>query len=382
MTRSIRRGVAAVWLALLTIGAPGGVLMVQPTSMPERSDRSDAPTVEEARALQQAGQWNEAADAWRHNTQQDPDNGTAWFNLGYCLHAAGRLEEAIEAHGKAAGFEEYHGIALYNLGCAYALSDRPDAAIEALTGAQAAGFHLRGRVGGDADLDSLQGDPRLEALLDREPAGVGGVVQRAVAGVRQFIQQKAPGAGRQVSGLLQHVTQVAHGVLARLHERIAGDERFAVIAQMLQQWLGRGDGADAGAPRTAAAATSIDEARRHQQAGEWNEAVAAYEAVIAENPDDAATWFGFAYCLHMSGDYEKAIEAHRTAATYEPYTGISLYNLACAFALTGRADQALEALEDARAAGFDLAAPMRSDSDLDSLRDDPRFAELLGDLDP
>ncbi len=381
MTRSIGRNVAAVWLALLTVGAPGGVLMAEPpTSMPERSDRTDAPTVEEARALQQAGQWNEAAEAWRHNTGKNPDDGTAWFNLGYCLHAAGRLEEAIEAHGKAAGFDEYHGIALYNLGCAYALTDRPDAAIEALTGAQTAGFRLRGRVEGDDDLESLRGDPRLAALLDREPAGVGGVWQRAVAGVRQFVQQRAPGAGRQVSGLLQHVTQVAYGVLARLQERISGDERFAVIAQMLQQWLGRG--ADDGAPHTTAAAAWLDEARRHQQAGEWDEAVVAYEAVIAENPDDAGSCFGLAYCLHMSGNYEKAIDAHRTAATFEQFTGISLYNLACAFALTGRTDQALEALEDARAAGFDLAAPMRSDSDLDSLRADPRFAELLGDLDP
>ena len=79
----------------------------------------------------------------------------------------------------------------------------------------------------------------------------------------------------------------------------------------------------------------------------------------------------------MRGDYERAIEAHRRAATFEPIKGIALYNLACAYALTGRTDEAFEALKASGDAGFDLAEPMRSDSDLDSLRDDARFEAFL-----
>ena len=115
MSRSIRHPVAAVCLAVMSFGSP---VLSQETSP------QDASSVEHARNLQQAGQWPEAADAWRLVVEHDADNGTAWFNLGYCLHAAGRLERAIEAHRKASTFDDYHGIALYNLGCAYALLKR------------------------------------------------------------------------------------------------------------------------------------------------------------------------------------------------------------------------------------------------------------------
>ena len=105
-----------------------------------------------------------------------------------------------------------------------------------------------------------------------------------------------------------------------------------------------------------------------------------YEAVAETQPDNPAAWFGRAYCLHMGGDYEKAVEAHRKAATFEPTRGISFYNLGCAYALLGKKGEALEALRAAHEAGFDLADPIGSDSDLDNLRDDPRFEKLVEEV--
>jgi tetratricopeptide (TPR) repeat protein len=57
---------------------------------------------------------------------------------------------------------------------------------------------------------------------------------------------------------------------------------------------------------------------------------------------------------------------------------VLLYNLACAEALLGEADEALKHLRlaiDSRPAAAEWA---REDSDLASIRDDPRFAQLLG----
>ncbi|MGE5272514.1 MAG: TPR end-of-group domain-containing protein [Verrucomicrobiota bacterium] len=54
------------------------------------------------------------------------------------------------------------------------------------------------------------------------------------------------------------------------------------------------------------------------------------------------------------------------------------YNLACAEALLGETDAALEHLRAAIGSDPALAAHLPEDSDFASIRDDPRFAELLG----
>ena len=389
MSRSIHHPVAAVCLAVMSFGSP---VLAQKTSP------ADAPSAEHARSLQQAGQWPEAAEAWELVVEDDADNGTAWFNLGYCLHAAGRLEHAVKAHKKASTFDDYHGIALYNLGCAYALLDRPDDALKALSGAQSAGFNLRGRVESDPDLESLQGDPRLAHMLAREQSGPRAAIQQVIARVHGFLNQSAPMVEQRFSAIMQQLTVQAHTMLGKLQKSLAEDERFAALAQKLQGLLG--GRRERPVPTTEPGASTkpdpstrpepsesrptvatLDQARGYQQAGDWDAAVNAYEALLVEQPDSAASWFGLAYCLHMRGDYEKAIEAHRQSATFEQTRGISLYNLACAYALTGQTDEALDALTASREAGFDLSSAIRTDSDLDSLRGDPRFKKFLDDGD-
>jgi tetratricopeptide (TPR) repeat protein len=59
-------------------------------------------------------------------------------------------------------------------------------------------------------------------------------------------------------------------------------------------------------------------------------------------------------------------------------TSTLYYNLACAEAQLGENDAALEHLRTAIQADAALAVHLPEDTDLASLRDDPRFAELLG----
>lgn len=364
---------AVAWITLMSMGAAGVPALAAPATAP-----AEAVTAEQARSLQGEGRWAEAVEAWEQVAKQSPDNGAVWFNLAYCQHAAGRLEEAIELHKKAATFDEFRGIAMYNLGCAYALVGRDDDAIDALAEAQDAGFGLRGRVEGDSDLQTLRGNPRLRALLANEkPAGWRGKIDQVVAGVKQFL------TGPQVTGMMQKIAGAAQAGLTQLQQKMAGDPRFAALAQKLQALLaGHGDArslihdeSTAADPAEPTGAT-LDQARTYQQAGDWSNAVEAYRAVLVEQPDNPTAWFGLAYCLHMSGDYEQAIAAHKESARFDQIRGIALYNLACAYALTGRPDEALEALKKSSEAGFDIE-PAGSDSDLDSLRDDQRFIALI-----
>jgi non-specific serine/threonine protein kinase/serine/threonine-protein kinase len=56
------------------------------------------------------------------------------------------------------------------------------------------------------------------------------------------------------------------------------------------------------------------------------------------------------------------------------------YNLACTAAGAGRRDEAFDYLHRAIEAGYNDAQLIRTDDDLKSLRNDPRFDKLVADL--
>lgn len=79
------------------------------------------------------------------------------------------------------------------------------------------------------------------------------------------------------------------------------------------------------------------------------------------------------------GEYERSIALYeKLLAEHLPGNAAVLFNIACAEALLGRTDAAIDRLEAAVQADERARELARTDSDLDSLRDDPRFAELIG----
>jgi len=81
--------------------------------------------------------------------------------------------------------------------------------------------------------------------------------------------------------------------------------------------------------------------------------------------------------LYREKDYAGALAACRKGLETHPHNPLVLYNVACLEALVGNTDAAWEPLREAlesRPAFKELAA---KDTDLDALRDDPRFQPLL-----
>ncbi len=132
-------------------------------------------------------------------------------------------------------------------------------------------------------------------------------------------------------------------------------------------------------PLTVAQPDVADKASAAARRGDWPSAVTAYEQVLGVNPYRGEHWHNYGYALHSLGKYDQAIVAFTKSIDrgFQPKT--SMYNIACGHALSGRTDDALTWLAKAYDHGF---APeddlIEGDSDLDSLRDDPRFNKIVG----
>jgi len=113
---------------------------------------------------------------------------------------------------------------------------------------------------------------------------------------------------------------------------------------------------------------------------EWESAATLYEQIVELNPEDGGSMARLSVCYHSAGDLPNAIRTHELASHYPENRVNSLYNLACAYALSGDKPRALEALQLSVDAGFSNNQLALQDSDLDALRDEPQFEELLRQL--
>jgi adenylate cyclase len=95
-------------------------------------------------------------------------------------------------------------------------------------------------------------------------------------------------------------------------------------------------------------------------------------------PDDERALYLGAGCLSSLGDASRAREWAKRAVAMEPDDSAVLYNVACVYALLGLADSAIDCLEHSLANGFGHWEWIEHDSDLDSLREHPRFQALMG----
>jgi hypothetical protein len=122
--------------------------------------------------------------------------------------------------------------------------------------------------------------------------------------------------------------------------------------------------------------TKWEEADALFQAKKWPEAVKVLEEITAADPSNGRAWFRLGYALHSMEQYERAIVAYQKAPGISK-NPVVLYNLACAHARLKQIDKAFEWLNKALNAGFTQLSMLKTDPDLDSMREDPRFADVL-----
>ena|SRR2546423_11259145 len=81
--------------------------------------------------------------------------------------------------------------------------------------------------------------------------------------------------------------------------------------------------------------------------------------------------------LTLKGRYADGLQIDKRLVALRPQDALAHYNLACSFALLRKSELALKTLRRAIELGYRDFRYMREDHDLDSIRHDPRFRQLL-----
>lgn len=104
------------------------------------------------------------------------------------------------------------------------------------------------------------------------------------------------------------------------------------------------------------------------------------EGVLENNPDyvDCLMYLGNAYTAF--GRHQEGLRIDQRLASLRPKDPIIHYNLACSYSLVGEIDSAFEALEKATVLGYRDIRHIEKDKDLDNLRKDKRYQDLVGRL--
>ncbi len=101
------------------------------------------------------------------------------------------------------------------------------------------------------------------------------------------------------------------------------------------------------------------------------------EGVLKNNPNyvDCLMYLGNLYTA--TGRYKEGLAVDQRLVKLRPKDPISHYNLACSFSLLGEIDAAFRSLERAVLLGYKDLAHLQKDRDLENLRKDARYDEIV-----
>ena len=165
------------------------------------------------------------------------------------------------------------------------------------------------------------------------------------------------------------------------HDEVGGgagqhEELYVVVAGKATFTV---DGETVDAPAGTIVFVRDPAAKRKAVADEADTTILAVGAKAGE-PFQSTNWERSAPALAFFGtkEYDKAIEALSQALEQFPDDPAVLYNLACAESMAGKSKDALAHLGRSVEQGDRFRELARVDTDLDPIRDEPEFQQLLG----
>ena len=103
--------------------------------------------------------------------------------------------------------------------------------------------------------------------------------------------------------------------------------------------------------------------------------------ILQREPDYADVLRVMGNNLTLKGRIKDGLDVDRRLVRLRPQDALAHYNLACSYALLKKTEPALTTLRRAIELGYRDFKYMRTDRDLDSIRDDPRYRAILREFD-
>lgn len=110
---------------------------------------------------------------------------------------------------------------------------------------------------------------------------------------------------------------------------------------------------------------------------QYERAIRCYDHALNLRADATQTWIAKGSALLQLQDFAGAIASYDQALSLEPENATAVYNKACTFSLQGQSEKALEMLSQALNLDLKVSDLAASDVDLDPLRSEPAFQQLM-----
>ena len=106
-----------------------------------------------------------------------------------------------------------------------------------------------------------------------------------------------------------------------------------------------------------------------------------FSAVLEGTPDYVDVLRIFGSLLALKGRFVEGLKIDKRLVRLRPDDALAHYNLACSYSLLQRPEASLRMLRKAIELGYRDFRYMREDHDLDTIRQDPRFRQILREFD-
>ncbi len=116
--------------------------------------------------------------------------------------------------------------------------------------------------------------------------------------------------------------------------------------------------------------------KEHYEEAVRNE-LEVYPKYLARFPEDPRAHIFFAVALARAKCTDRAKSEAAKAIELNPYDPLMLYNSACFYAQIGEKDLAITTLKDSIEAGLENFEWIKRDPDLETIRNDPRYEEIM-----